>query len=509
MSNTITIKALDGSTVQYVDNGSPMQGGLKDVYFSPDKSYVVAFFRDKLKPVEYTQTKERLIMIANTFRERIFNQAGGEYWKDLYCWPTKVVEYNGRLGVVAPVYQKHFFFATGYNQNAAQIASIRGKEKEGKWFAAPQFRNANFKLHLDKKELGDWFKYFLVCIRISRAVRRMHAAGLAHSDLSYKNVLIDPTTGNAAIIDIDGLVVPGKFPPDVIGTPDFIAPEVMATKSLGKTDPNRKLPSIQTDRHALAVMIYMYLLYRHPLRGGKVHDLDPQKDEELSMGSKALFVEHPTDAANRPKLKHVKATHLPWADVTKLPYTITGPYLKQLFDKAFIDGLQHPMQRPTADEWEQALIKTVDLMQPCQNPRCDQKWFVFDNSTTPICPFCNTPYKGQLPILNLYWQRSPGKWVEEKHRLMVYNNQYIYQWHINRTISPNERLSAEQKKPVGYFVMHGGKWMLVNQTMNSLKDVTENKEIPIGQMIELTDGKQILLSNADGGRLVIVQLVNN
>ena len=134
----------------------------------------------------------------------------------------------------------------------------------------------------------------------------MHAAGLAHSDLSYKNVLIDPVSGRATIIDIDGLVVPGKFPPDVIGTPDFIAPEVMATKHLNKLDPNRKLPSIQTDRHALAVMIYMYLLYRHPLRGGKIHDMDPQTDEELSMGLNALFVEHPTDKTNRPKLDQVK-----------------------------------------------------------------------------------------------------------------------------------------------------------------------------------------------------------
>jgi len=509
MAETITIKALDGSTVQFVDNGQPMQGGLKDVFFSPDKSYVVAFFRDKLSPADYTATKDRLLTIANTYRERIFSQAGGEYWKDLYCWPTKVVEYKGMLGVVAPVYQKHFFFESGYNPNAAHIASIKGKEKEGKWFAAAQFRNANFKLHLDKRELGDWFKYFLICIRISRAVRRMHAAGLAHSDLSYKNVLIDPTTGNAAIIDIDGLVVPAKFPPDVIGTPDFIAPEVMATKHLGKTDPNRKLPSIATDRHALAVMIYMYLLYRHPLRGGKVHDLDSQKDEELSMGSKALFVEHPTDASNRPKLNQVKPTQLPWADVNKLPYTITGPYLKQLFDEAFIEGLHNPSKRPTADAWEQGLIKTVDLMQPCQNPKCDQKWFVFDNSTKPVCPFCNTPYKGQLPVLNLYWQRSLGKWVEEKHRVMVYSNQYIYPWHINRNITPNERLTPEQKKPVGYFVMHGGRWMLVNQSIAGLKDLTENKDIGPNQMLELTDNKQILFSAEEGGRLAIVQLVGN
>jgi serine/threonine protein kinase len=63
-------------------------------------------------------------------------------------------------------------------------------------------------------------------------LRRLHAAGLAHSDLSYKNVLVDPAGGNACIIDIDGLVVPGKFPPDVVGTPDFIAPEVIASQHL-------------------------------------------------------------------------------------------------------------------------------------------------------------------------------------------------------------------------------------------------------------------------------------
>ena len=52
-------------------------------------------------------------------------------------------------------------------------------------------------------------------------------------------------------------------------TPDFIAPEVIATQHLNKTDPDRVLPSTLTDRHALAVLIYMYMFYRHPLRGGQ------------------------------------------------------------------------------------------------------------------------------------------------------------------------------------------------------------------------------------------------
>lgn len=505
MSNIITVTAQDGKSYQYVDNGDPMQGGMKDVYFSPDKSYVVAFFRDK----QDFNSKERLNNIVNIFRDRIFNQPGGDYWKNLFCWPNNIVERDGKTGIIVPVYQPKFFFTKGYNASAAQMVSIVGKEKEGRWFASPQFRSRQFKLHLDESELGDWFKFFLICINIARAVRRMHAAGLAHSDLSYKNVLIDPRTGSAAIIDIDGLVVPGKFPPDVIGTPDFIAPEVMATKHLAKDDPKRKLPSIATDRHALAVMIYMYLLYRHPLRGGKINDTDAQRDEELSMGEKALFIEHPTDKSNRPRLDQVKATHLPWADVDKIPYTVCGPYLKELFDKAFIDGLHNPSLRPTADEWEQALVKTVDLLQPCQNKSCDQKWFVFDNTTSPCCPFCNTPYRGQLPVLNLYWSRKPGSFTPENHRLMVYHNQYLYPWHVNRNIYPNERLTEQQKKPVGYFVFHNNKWQLVNQTLTSLRDVTEGKEVPVNSMVELTDNKQLLLSAEEGGRLVIIQLVSN
>ena len=70
----------------------------------------------------------------------------------------------------------------------------------------------------------------------------------------------------------------------------------------------------QPDLHAFAVLIYMYLLYRHPSRGGKVHDVnDEQRDESLTMGEKALFVEHPSDKSNRIKVADAKPTELPWA----------------------------------------------------------------------------------------------------------------------------------------------------------------------------------------------------
>ena len=60
---------------------------------------------------------------------------------------------------------------------------------------------------------------------------------------------------------------------------------------------------------------------------------------------------------------------------------------------------------------------------------------------------------------------------------------------------------------MGYFVQHGGNWVLINQTLTSLRDVTEGKDIPIGGSVILSNNKQILLSKEDGGRLIVVQLV--
>lgn len=491
MANKVTLTASDGSTVEFYDE-IKAQGGVKDVYFSTDKTYVVAFYRKNLSPAE----KDRLSNIVGPYHKRIFESPEGNYWKDYLIMPTKLVKWNEKTGVVLPFYPKRFFFSGG---------PFDGQEKQGKWFASAKLRNR----FLPADQKGTWLSNVHMCLKIARAVRRLHAAGLAHSDLSYKNVLVDPISGNACIIDADELVVPGKYDAGVLGTPDFIAPEVMATIELKLGDPNKKLPSINTDRHALAVLIYMYLLNRHPLRGGKVWDIDPAKDEAMSMGEKALFIEHPTDKTNRVKPQELDKSQLPQGDPSKLPYTICGPYLKKLFDRAFIDGLHNPSARPSAAEWEDALVKTCDLVQPCQNPNCEAHWYVFDNTTKPRCPFCGQEYKGQLPILNFYYAPSHGKYMSENYRLMVYDKQTLYKWHSNNLVSANEKTSAEDKKPVGDFHFHNGQWILINRRLPDMYDVTAKKPIAIGGYVPLTDGRQILLDKGQGGRLIVVQLVKN
>ena len=200
---------------------------------------------------------------------------------------------------------------------------------------------------------------------------------------------------------------------------------------------------------------------------------------------------------------------LPQGDPSKMPYTICGPYLKELFDKAFIDGLHNPSVRPTALQWEEALVKTCDLVQPCQNPKCEAHWYVFDNTTKPRCPFCGTEYKGQLPILNFYYAPSHGKYISENYRLMVYDKQTLYKWHSNNLVPCNEKTNDEDKKPVGDFHFFKGQWILINRRLPDLYDATDKKPIAIGQYVPLTDGRQILLDKGQGGRLIVVQLVNN
>jgi serine/threonine protein kinase len=494
MSKIVTlVSPTDNSTVQFVEE-DPMQGGVKDVYFAPDRSYVVAFYRKKLD----VEGRERLEKLVDAYRRNLFENEGGDYYRDLFRWPEKLVEYDGRTGIVVPLYDSKFFFPEG--------TTLEGAEKEGYWFTSAK----NFNRSVPDTEKGDLLLYIQVCVSLSRAVKRLHAAGLAHSDLSYKNCLVDPSSGSSCIIDIDGLVVPGLFPPDVVGTPDFIAPEVVETLKLDRHDPAKRLPCISTDQHALAVLIYLYLLHRHPLRGSKVWDHeDQERQESLEMGEKALFIEHPTDRTNRRIVGQDDGAFLPWIDTDKLPFTILGPYLKELFLSAFVENLHQPSLRPTADDWEEALIKTRDILEPCLNKSCPKGWYVYDGTGKPVCPYCGTPYSlPSVPVLDFYSTRDGVKYLPDRHRLTVYNNQYLYPWHAIRSIRLSERLAQDRMRPVGYFGFHKGSWMFVNQKLTSMRDYTTKSPVPVGSGVKLENGQRLLFSTDTNGRMAVVTMIN-
>lgn len=349
----ISVIATDGSVVEFI-NEAIGYGNNGTCYFSADRNHSIFIYNSitdqQIKCIDY---------LLEGFSDSIsqINHNEGYYspscCKDYFNLPLKKFYYKGKVGLVYKIIPDKYYFNSG---------KFKGQEKEAKWFASAKLQNR----FLPEDQKGDWRSMLGVCLNIARAMNILESRGVALCSLSYKDVLIDPDSGSAYIINFLGnTIIPNAISPDWLETPDFSAPEVFITRDLTTDDPNKVTRSILTNRHSLAVLIYMLLLNRHPLRGGRVCDLDPAKDEELSMGAKALFIEHPTDKSNRPNVNQMNPSELPQGDVTKRPYSICGPYLKALFDKAFIDGLHDSMKRPSAAEWEDALMKTMNLMKSC------------------------------------------------------------------------------------------------------------------------------------------------
>ncbi|RAZ50407.1 kinase, partial [Enterobacter hormaechei subsp. xiangfangensis] len=52
-------------------------------------------------------------------------------------------------------------------------------------------------------------------------------------------------------------------------------------------------------------------------------------------------------------------------------------------------------------------------------------------------------------------------------------------------------------------------WWLVNEGISGLMSLPDKRQIMVGEKIELKNNAQFVLSKEEGGRLVVVQLVEN
>lgn len=478
----------NGGTIDFVPEMIG-DGAMKEVYFTPDKKSVVCFYKDASTGADPLRA-QRLENILTKYNPTILRSQGGaaaneqdaEFFRDLYCWPTAIVT-QPRFGLVTPTYPGNFFFSSGPD-------FIKGKDKNGMRFIGRKNRALLEKLA--PGELGSWINYFSFCIQMARAVARLHNAGLAHSDLSPNNVLVDPVKGRAIVIDIDSLVVPQLFPPDVAGTKGYIAPEVLSTLTLPLNDPKRKHPNARTDEHALAVLIYQYLLLRHPLEGKRIPPGNTAEEQDmLAYGSQAIFSEHPQDASNRPEQS-------PY-----IPCSALGSSIAELFKRAFVDGIKDCNRRPSANDWVKALVKTWDMLYPCSNSRCPAKWFVLHNSQTTKCTFCGTAPALPVPVLKLRSEGLSGQWLPDG-QVCVYHNLQLFKWHAYARQFPGP---TADKTPMAYCVWHQGQWLLVNQNLQSLTSPSGFR-VPSGQAIALTPGATFKFGSDAHGRMAEVEILS-
>jgi serine/threonine protein kinase len=448
---------------------------MKYTYFAPDRSYVIQFYNNPSE-VDYN-TRSRLEAIIGKYNPTLPESRGGAigtdetlaaYYAGRYCWPSDIVV-SPEFGLVSPTYPKHFFFGSA----ASNLLNLYGRDKKSNWFAS------NNRKFLHKEELGNFRSALQCSILLARSVRRLHQAGLAHSDLSNNNVLIDPTVGDCIIIDIDSLVVPGLYPPEVAGTRGYIAPEVVATMELDRADPHRIYPSMKTDLHALAVLIYEYIFFRHPLIGPKINSsVSAEEDDRLSLGKNALFIEHPKDRSNAHKSYDGRISDL-------------GNILEKLFLRAFVDGLHDPSRRPTAMEWERGLVRTWELLQKCDNRFCERGWYISQNDNT--CPFCGR--KSAVPSLRFGFftevRKNPGEYRKNFDAVLT-DNTPLFRWHFIPNIYPDEKTD---RTLTAYVIRHAGEWFIVNARVQGLY-APDGRVVAPGRSCRIYDGAA--LQTADG-----------
>ena len=212
---------------------------------------------------------------------------------------------------------------------------------------------------------------------IAKAFGELERSNLSYCDISGNNILvqIDKAVSKSVsikMIDVDNIYVAGKGAASVLGTPRYIAPEVIS---------RQKNPDVLSDNYSLAVLLFELLRVGHPYISDDILDGTPE-DEEAALAGKYDYV------------NDENSTNMLPADI------VLTDKLKVLFEKCFVKGKKNRIERPSAKEFEFALLEASNKVIKC--PSCGA-WH-YPRKTGKVydgCPWCDSPSKPKAR-LNFY-----------------------------------------------------------------------------------------------------------
>jgi serine/threonine protein kinase len=244
----------------------------------------------------------------------------------------------------------------------------------------------------------------LIGTQLAQAFLELHAQGLCYRDISFGNVFFDADSGEILICDNDNVAIDGESDGGVLGTPRFIAPEVVR----GETVPNT-----QTDLFSLAVLLFYLFHLHHPLEGAKeaaIKCFDLPAMNRL-YGTEPVFIFDPKDTSNRPQ----RGTH----DNALDHWPLYPQFFKARFIRAFGDGLRDPQARVRESEWRAMLLQLHDTIFYCGHCGAENFYDQEANAPQPVCWACQQPL--QLPF-RLYLNR---------HVIMLNHDTQLFPHHLD------------------------------------------------------------------------------
>jgi len=215
----------------------------------------------------------------------------------------------------------------------------------------PRFRGL---ADLMKRRIDPSFRALATAgFELSNSFLQLHSKGLCYRDISFGNLFLDPANGEILICDNDNVAIDGNPGTGILGTPRFMAPEVVRGDSL---------PSTQTDLFSLAVLLFYLFLVHHPLEGKKemaIHSFDLPAMTKL-YGTDPVFIFDPLDHSNRP---------VPGCqDNALVNWPLYPQFLRDLFTRSFTGGITDAAHgRVREGEWRAAMIRLRDSLVYCQH----------------------------------------------------------------------------------------------------------------------------------------------
>jgi eukaryotic-like serine/threonine-protein kinase len=208
---------------------------------------------------------------------------------------------------------------------------------------------------LMKRRIDPTFRALVTAgFELAHSFLQLHSKGLCYRDISFGNVFLDPESGEVLICDNDNVAIDGDSVTGILGTPRFMAPEVVRGDAL---------PSTQTDLFSLSVLLFYIFMIHHPLEGKKeiaIHSFDLPAMTKL-FGTEPVFIFDPLDPSNEP----VRGLH----DNALQFWPIYPRFFRDLFVRAFTEGIRDPTHgRIREGEWRSATIRLRDSIFYC--PHC-------------------------------------------------------------------------------------------------------------------------------------------
>lgn len=194
-------------------------------------------------------------------------------------------------------------------------------------------------------------------INLTKAFRSLHIRGLCYRDISFGNAFFDPATGDVLVCDNDNVTTNRSRSDGVLGTPDFMAPELVRMEAQ---------PSNKTDLHSLAVLLFYTFFLGHPLSGKAMLSIrcwDGPAREKI-FGRQPVFIFDPNDTSN----EALPLSKDPSGEAGGTPITYWNIYpeaFRNTFTKAFTVGVKEPDARITELEWLNSLAQMQDSLFRC------------------------------------------------------------------------------------------------------------------------------------------------